>query len=110
MTVYRLISRDSFPPGGWKFFQPETGWWAPAPNETSFDRTAVQIYNHRQLNKSFQFSLDLDSIEWELENFTALRLKHNPRYVSSYDPETQTAQIANAPRRKTRGCGSCGSR
>jgi hypothetical protein len=104
---YRLISRDKFPPGGWKFYQPETDWKNPNPMTSSFTNSAKEILKHRKLNPNFPYSLDLDQIEWELENFTALRMAGNPRYVAAYDPERTPASIVQAQKRHTSGCRAC---
>lgn len=106
-TLYRLKNRDSTPPGGWKYYQPETGWTLPNPMECSFVQAVKSILNHRLLNRSFQFSLDMDQIAWELDNFTALRLSHNPQYVASYDPERQPPQVVHASTTHTSRCGAC---
>lgn len=101
----RLRSRDKFPPMGWTFYQAETGWHAPAPMSTSFIRTRDQIISHRRLNPAFPLTTDPDAVEWELENFTVLRLGPSSNYVYGADPLPQSAPLPNVV--KKRGCGAC---
>jgi len=72
------FSRSQFPNGGWKFFQPQTGWWAPSPMMHTFDQTVQQIIMHRRNNPavvaSHGLSLDPVAVGNELENFTRQRL------------------------------------
>ena len=72
------FSRTQFPNGGWQFFQPQTGWWAPSPMMHTFDQTVQQIIKHRRNNPaivaSHGLSLDPVAVGNELENFTRQRL------------------------------------
>lgn len=82
------FSRSAFPPGGWIFIQPQTGWQAPTPTSSTFRQTVDLIYKHRAANpaicKKHGLSLNREVIGNELETFTRTRLgipllpKHRP--------------------------------
>lgn len=74
-----LRSRSAFPPGGWTYIQPETGWSPPNPTCDTFQATCLRIQAHRRANASIGASLDLDEIAADLENFTGRRLNYDPR-------------------------------
>jgi len=70
-----LRSRNQFPPLGFLFIQPETGW--EAPKHQSFTVTAKAIQTHRLANpglaKKHGWKMDLGSIEDELDLFNTRR-------------------------------------
>lgn len=102
--AFRLISTAKFPPKGWIYYQSETGWRSPKPMETGFAATRDQIIAMRSKNPAFPLSTKPDIVEWELENFTCLRLKNDPHWVYSTDP----AQVAEPViRHVKRRCGTC---
>lgn len=70
-----LKSRNHHPPGGWAFFQAETGWNLPNPQTVSFDQAVRAIINHRQVNPRFKLPTDVDTVSAELEAFTEARLR-----------------------------------
>lgn len=97
------LKRSDFPPGGWRFYQPETKWNAPDPLINSFHRMVTVIYQHRAANPQASLSLDTDKIGQDLEEYTRTRL--NIRPVAPY------ADLPDKPAaKKRRGCGTCGSR
>jgi len=101
-----LIDRNKFPPGGWVFRQPETNWTAPTPMASNFLDTVKQIIAHRNLNPGFPYSTVAETVGWELENYTCLRLKNNPQYCHSDEPHA-AARIATknvTPKRRCRSC------
>lgn len=75
------LNRHSFPPSGWIFLQPQTGWRAPTPTSSTFDQTVKLIRSHRLGNPAavtkYKLATDITAIENELENFTRARL-HMP--------------------------------
>lgn len=71
-----LKSRNIFPPGGWKFRQPETDW--AAPPHLSFDDTVKAIQRHRLANPRHNLKTQREQIEAELENYTIARIKNMP--------------------------------
>lgn len=103
---FRLITTTKFPPQGWVYYQPETGWRTPAPLETGFAATRDQIIAMRSKNPAFPLSTKPEIVEWELENFTCLRLKNDPHWVYSNDPSQQAEPIIRNVAKKRR-CGSC---
>lgn len=73
-----LKSRTVFPPGGWLFRQPQTGWPADPQKEfngATFDQVVDKIIAHREANPRFKLPLDREIVEQELEIFTAFRLR-----------------------------------
>lgn len=72
------LSRSQFPPGGWQFYQPQTGWNAPSPKSSTFDQTVVLIIKHRLANPALlvkhKWSTDPASVANELETYTRMRL------------------------------------
>ena len=71
------FSRSQFPPGGWEFYQPQTGWSNPMPKAYTFDRTVQEIIKHRLANPAVlvkhKLSVDPIAVGNELENYTRLR-------------------------------------
>lgn len=95
------LDRNTFPPGGWQFYQKETKWNAPDPLIHSFSRMVRIIADHRTANPKANLSTDLDAIEKELEAFTRARLKMKPF--------AEFEIIPDKPKRARRpGCRSCG--
>lgn len=78
MTPPTELNRHAFPPGGWVFVQPQTGWRAPTPTSSTFDQTVQLIRQHRLGNPAavtkHRLATDVTAIEAELENFTRARL------------------------------------
>lgn len=74
MTTF---SRSEFPPQGWTYHQPETGWHAPMPMVYSFDRQVQEIIKMRRLNPAMmlrhKWSVDPRVVGDELERYTRLR-------------------------------------
>lgn len=72
------FSRTQFPPGGWQFHQPQTGWSTPNPLSTTFDTTVQQIITMRRKNGALtvrhKLSLDPVQVGNELELYTRLRV------------------------------------
>src|SRR5688500_19401098 len=92
----KLKSRSSFPPQGWRFFQPETGWEAPFPLANSFDQQVQNIIAHRRNNPRFNLSTDPVVVANQLERFTAYRLKGDPNWVQ-FGPEDQAQKKTSQP-------------
>lgn len=86
-TAFMLKSRNHFPPGGFIFRQPQTGW--EAPRHLSFDATVKEIIRHRINNPQHKLPVDRATVEAELENFTIARLKARPgweAYLTDGEP------------------------
>jgi hypothetical protein len=82
-----LKLRKGFPPGGWQFFQPETGWSAPFPLADGFDKTVSRIINHRLANPRFPFATDYNTVADQLDKFTCHRLKFDPHYCDGVEAD-----------------------
>lgn len=82
-----LKSRDTLPPQGWVFVQPQTGWRAPFG--LTFDQTVDAIIKHRSANPRFNLSLDWNTVANELEWHTVARLmnvKGGETYLTGTNP------------------------
>lgn len=71
-----LKSRSKWPPGGWQFFQQETGWALPKGQD--FHQSILQIIVHRKANPRFNLSTDYDKVANELDDFQCARLANDP--------------------------------
>lgn len=80
-----LITRRTFPPGGWWYFQPQTQW-PKNPQEffsgKTFEQAVASIVAHRAANLRFGLSTDEDAVASELDVFTCVRLKNDPNYCT----------------------------
>lgn len=72
------FSRDTFPSGGWQFYQSQTGWQAPTPKSSTFNQTVQLIIKMRRDNPALmvrhRWSVDTTAVGNELELFTRLRI------------------------------------
>jgi len=72
------LSHTTFPPGGWQFTQPQTGWSNPSPMGTTFDGTVAKIYEMRRKNPAIclrhKLPMDMPSIAKELDLYTRRRI------------------------------------
>lgn len=72
------FNRHTIPPGGWQFYQPQTGWKAPTPIGSTFDQTVDLIVKHRLMNQAivlkYKLATDWNTVAMELEQFTKKRL------------------------------------
>lgn len=64
---------QSWGPGGWSFFQPQTNWHAPGPLENTFQQQVDNIVKMRQANPRFNLSTDPAVVAAELEAYTIAR-------------------------------------
>lgn len=104
--MIHLISRNDFPPRGWEFYQPETGWRIPDPMVGGFNENVAKIIAHRKNNLAIPLATDYESVSWELDNFTCHRLMNNPQWVTGGEFIPPPPPI-NVNRRQ--GCGACPS-
>lgn len=72
------LDRHTFPPSGWIFRQPQTGWTNPTPLGSTFDQTVQLIIKHRKANGAitakFSLATNPQAVATELERFTCKRL------------------------------------
>lgn len=70
------FSRDAFPPGGWQFRQPQTGW-ATSNIGLTFNQVVQEIIKHRRANMAivtkYKLAVDPVSVGNELETFNRVR-------------------------------------
>lgn len=81
-----LLNRRQFPPGGFQFFEPKTGWRS-SPGFT-FDQVVEEIIRHRMANPRFasQWNTDFDLVADELDTYTCVRIGMDPNYCSGGSP------------------------
>jgi hypothetical protein len=74
----QMKSRNAHPPSGWVYYQPETGWTAPAWQ--SFDSLVLAVMQHRKANAGRfpQLSHDKATVEMEVDAYNAERMKSIP--------------------------------
>lgn len=104
----RLKRLDLYPPGGWQFTQPETGWKAPAGK--SFEQVVDLLTAHRQANPGLSLPVDRKTVAYNLEMFTIHRIQFDPHYVNFSDGETpppEQSVISYAPENH---CSTCQKR
>ena len=67
----RLADRKKLPPGGLRFYQPETNWF-PTPH-SGFEETVAQIVAHRSRNphlaQRYGWATERDKVAVELDDF-----------------------------------------
>lgn len=71
-----LKSRLHDPPGGFRFYQPETGW--EAPHWQPFETLVTVIIEHRKANQRFNLSTDRARVAEELDAHNSARLRDMP--------------------------------
>jgi len=88
------FSRSQFPPGGFEFYQAQTGWHAPTPKGSTFDQTVQLIIKHRLANGAItarhKLRTDVSGVADELENYTRARL--GMALMGADSPKTQPPQ------------------
>lgn len=99
----KLIDRSQFPPGGWIFRQPETGWQVPNPMNHSFDETVRIIADHRLQNPRFNLSTSFDQVASDLESQTCARLGNNPHWCVSTSADAGFAALTDAQKKTAQG-------
>ncbi|HEX9145907.1 MAG TPA: hypothetical protein VGA09_16675 [Candidatus Binatia bacterium] len=76
------LSTSQTPPGGWVYFQSQTGWSLPTPIASTFDQSVILIIRHRLANPAITARHNLattkDAVAAELVSFTRARLGMTP--------------------------------
>jgi hypothetical protein len=89
------MNRDAFPPGGWQFYEPKTGWSPRDVLNYSFYQMAELIHNHRVANR---IQSSYEQAQNDLEAYTRARFPE----LASVPSTTTNVQ----PR--VSGCRTCG--
>jgi hypothetical protein len=117
----KIIDKKTWPPGGWRFVEPTTGWEHPYPNTHNFNESAQALRTMR-LNNKFRFSeasATLDRCKEDVEKFNCYRLirEGQSRLVMLENDDErllisqgfQIVKAASAPEPKAvKGCKGCG--
>lgn len=91
-----LKSRNVFPPGGWQFFQAETGW--KLPGGKTFTEAVQAIIAHRRANPRFNFSLGADAVADLLDTFTCYRINFDENYCNPpVEAQKKTSSLKPLP-------------
>jgi hypothetical protein len=80
-----LKSRTTWPPGGWLFLEPATGW--RAPTGLTFDQVVKAIIEHRLRNRQHQLATDHNTVAQQLDDYTCARLKNNSHWCAKTNSE-----------------------
>lgn len=77
-----LKSRRIFPPGGWRYYHPETNW-SSTPG-VDFDQLRAEIIRHRLANPRLlgSFSTDPEGVGNDIESFIQIAIGHDPNYCT----------------------------
>jgi hypothetical protein len=78
-----LKSRSAWPPGGWKFRQPQTNWTLPVG--LGFEQSVDAIIKHRLANRQHKLAIDRDVVRQELDDFMCDYLRRHPQYSKSWN-------------------------
>lgn len=86
----QLKSQRSFPPGGFRFTEPKTGWQSALGR--TFDETVDDIISHRLANPRYasQWATEWGDVARELDAYTCKRIKYDPQYCRD-DAESKKA-------------------
>lgn len=96
-----LRNRNNFPPGGFPYFQAETGWSATL--YIGFDAVVSEIIAHRRANPRFKLPTDKATVEHELEQYTVARLQSIPggqAYLIEGSPAPPPGSFTPPPQRR----------
>jgi len=85
-----------WPPQGWRFRQPETGW--SAPGGQTFGQVVEAIISHRQQNPRFKLSTDRATVENELDDYTCAILKNDQHWCVGSAVASFSAPLPAFPR------------
>lgn len=94
--MIRLIRRDGeFPPAGFAFTDPKTGFKFNGLEAGGFNDQVRRIIQHRAVNPvkyppANSQAFDFDAVAMELEAYQCLRLGNNPRYCFDTDNKSPT--------------------
>lgn len=95
------IKRDvKFPPGGWIFLEPSTGWRAPYPMAHDRYQTAREIAKHRRSNPHKKLNPSEDAALADLETFTCHRIKNDPNYCEGGAEKKTPAPYSGAQQKR----------
>lgn len=97
-----LKSRTMWPPGGWQFLEPSTGW--KAPQGLTFSQVVTEIIKHRLANKQYKLATDPDVVAQQLDDYTCARLGNAPGWCS--EQTVPRSFISPLPVRSLRAEGS----
>lgn len=71
------MNTSQTPPGGWQYYQPQTGWTAPSPVGFTHDQQVTNIIKHRLSNPAivarFNLATNFDTVSSELIKFQQQR-------------------------------------
>lgn len=71
-----LKSRQQQIPGGFSYFQPETGWNAPA--WLTWEKLVDAVIKHRTANPRFNLPIDRPTVDFHVELFNVEKLRSMP--------------------------------
>ena len=94
------MNTSQIPPGGWVWYEPGTGWWAPHPIGHTFDQQVNNIIKHRRANPAItakhNLSLDPAVVGQQLIKYQQIRGALPPDAPPKLTPPPQSAQMGAA--------------
>lgn len=84
-----MRDRSKFPPGGWQYIHPGTGW--VAPNHLSLTQLARKVVSYRQNNPQLQASTDLSTVMDEIDTYNCNRIGWDDQWCSGGEKKTSVA-------------------
>jgi hypothetical protein len=96
------MNTSQTPPGGWVWYEPSTGWWAPHPIGHTYDQQIQNIIKHRRANPAVvakhNLSLDPQVVGQQLIQYQQKRGAIAPDPIPKLTPPLQTAQMSGGVR------------
>lgn len=71
-------STSKWPPGGWQYKEPVSGW--AAPNGLTFDGLVRKVIEHRLGNPRYGLSTEWEAVSWDIQLQNAQRIHFHPDY------------------------------
>lgn len=104
----RMKSRQVFPPGGWEYLQPQTGW--SVPRDSGFEEAVRALMAHRRANawvtQQNKLSTDYNTVANEVDEYNAAKCLAHPgweHFVGNPEPPKSWTPSAFSLRRRVEG-------
>ena len=111
MKIQLLRRNGDFPPAGYEFIDPRTGFKIGGTN-ANFNDTVTQIIQHRLANPKVYPPSDMRYLETnavgdELDAYTCARLGNNPRYCKDMDERKAFIPTFSTTEKPANACPKC---
>ena len=114
MKIQLTHRNGDFPPNGFEFTDPKTGFKIGGTS-ANFDETVKQIIQHRLANPKIYLPSDMrplstDFVADELDAYTCNRLGNSPRYCKDMDERKVVIPVGITIHKPTNACPKCGEK